>query len=145
LGVECRKRLIHKEHSWLHRESASELHTLSHPAGELVHVGLAEPRQVYQPDVAISELLAVHALLAGHLQAQLHVCPHVKPWEQRRLLENDHAVCARLGDRASIEKRDAAVGVIEPGDDVEQSGFTAAGWPHDADKFPSFDVKGYVL
>ena len=59
LRIEGGEGLVHQQHPRLDGQRAGELHALLHAAGELVHEGLLELRQVHQLEVLSTMSLAL--------------------------------------------------------------------------------------
>ena len=61
------------------------------------------------------------------------------------LLEHHHPVTARASDTFSIRQHAAAIGRVEAGDDIEEGGFSASTWSHEAEEFPFGDFHAHVV
>src|ERR1700738_4820430 len=73
--VERAERFIHVNDVGIRRERARDLHTLAHPAGKLVRIGVFKSGQTHHVDVARDDLVPFY--WSAFLQAKANVLTHV--------------------------------------------------------------------
>src|SRR5262249_41448592 len=66
---------------------------------------------------------------AHHVEGKQHVVEHARPWQQRGRLKHDAGVGARLGHRGAGDRHRPGAWRYEAGDEPQQCGLAAAGWP----------------
>ncbi len=134
LGVEGAEGLIQQQHLGLHRQRAGQRNPLTLAAGELGRIARGHMAELHQ----IQQLLDPGAdrrlgrSLAAWLdpKAKRHVLEHRHVAKQGVVLEHEADVAlAHVQIRGILAADDdvAAVGLLQPGDDPQQSGLAAAG------------------
>src|SRR6185369_1475123 len=114
---------------------------LLHAAGELLWPVVFEAGQADPLDESIRDLAAIRLGYPALAQAERDVFAHGEPWEQRVRLKHHPAIRAGSRDFLPVQDDVAAGRPIEPGDDPQQRGFSAAGWAEDGDEVVVADAE----
>ncbi len=145
LQVQRAEWFVHKQDIGAHRQSAGDADTLLHAAGQLVRVGLGEAGQADEVDVLAGDFETLAFRTSLHFQAERHVLQRRSPWEQIEALEHHGSSGAGAGDAVSVDLDAAAIGLVEPVQDTQESGFAAAAGADDRNELQVGDVEGQVL
>ncbi len=129
-----------QQHLRAGRERPDDADALLHAARQAFRILILEREQTGKTEQRAGGGLALAALHALHLQAELDVLAHRLPGEQRVLLKHHAAVGARSRDRIAVDGDFAAGRLEKAGDRVEQRGFSAARWADDRNEFAGIDV-----
>ena len=120
---------------------AGDRDTLAHSAGELVNVAVLKFSQMHQAQIVLRLLAALGFGQAFHLHAEFDVLPDREPGKQSVLLEDQDAVGARALNGIAIHQDLAGGWSLQAGNQVQQSGFAAAGGADNAEKFSRANVE----
>ena len=143
--VERAERLVHQDQFWIVDEGAGDRRALLHAAGQLLRIFVfvaGEPDQIEQ--IAGAGPRGLHRQ-ADDFGRQQHVVQNGSPFQQQRLLEHHADIaggverCFRIADLDG-----AAVGVMQPGQDLQHRGLAAAGGADQRDQLAFPDVHGDV-
>ena len=128
-GVERAERLVHQQDVGVLGEGAGQRDPLAHAAGELVRALVGEVRRGGRRSSSSATRSCALALRRrrGACSGELDVAGDGEPREQRRLLEHQ-------GGAARRRRRVPGVGLVEPGDEVEQGALAAARGADEADE-----------
>ena len=89
----------------------------------------------------IGDLAAIRLGNPALAQAERDVFAHGEPWEQRVRLKHHAAIRAWARDFVAVQDDAAAGRPVEPGDDPQQRGFSAAGRAEDGDEVVVADAE----
>src|SRR6266536_303827 len=109
LGVERAERLVHEEHGRIDGERARQRDAHAHAARELVRERVLEPGERDASDELSRARLRLGAAEALRAEHEDEVLPDREPREERRLLEDEHAIRPRSLHVAPVE-RDVSAG-----------------------------------
>ncbi len=141
LRVESGERLVHQKDVGLGGQGAGNGYALPHAARKLVNVAVLKFSEVYEPEIVFRLLQAFGLGNTLHLHAEFDVLANGEPWEKAVFLEDEDAVGARALHGISVDKDLAGCLRVQAGNQVEQSGLTAARGPDDAEKFARLNLK----
>ena len=143
--VERAERLVHQDQLGIVDEGARDRGALLHAAGQLLRIFVlvaGEPDQIEQ--IAGAGPRGLHRQ-ADDFGRQQHVVENGSPFQQQRLLEHHADVARGIERRFRIADLDgAAVGVVQPGQNLQHRGLAAAGRADQRDQFAFPDVHGDV-
>ena len=148
LRVERSERLVEQQEGGVRRQRAGKGHPLALSAGKLPRIPVTEfgqlekRRQLVQPSLDVAP---AHAL---QLEPERHVLPHVHVRKQRVVLKHHvHVAPVRrpVRDIAALEDHPSGVGRLEPSQDAQGRGLSAAGRPQQRHEFPRRDVELHPL
>jgi hypothetical protein len=141
--VEGPERLVHVEQVGLGHEGAGDLDPLEHPSRQFMRVAFLEPGQTHQVHMMCDDLVPLRVRCP--VQRELQIPSHGHPREHRAALRDQDPPAARREDRASVDQDFSAVGLLKPGEHVEERRLAAARWPDDGDEFTLTDRERHVL
>src|SRR4051794_31848740 len=101
---------------------------MTHAAGELVRIVIAELRQIDHREQLFGPTARDRAILAANLWAEHQILPDSEPGKQVRVLENDAATRIGRKDRIAVFADRSRGRLLEPGNDIQQGCLAAAGW-----------------
>jgi hypothetical protein len=145
VGVECCERLVHQQHFRIVGEASRDRDALLHAAGEFVRIAVGETGQADQVKEMPRDVAPLLWLEPGDVEPELDILRGGAPGKQRILLEYDAAVATGSGDRPAIEQDTAAGRRGEPGQQIEQGGFSAAARADQSEEFAGANVERDVL
>ncbi len=134
LRIKRRERLVHQQDLRVHRQRASDRHALAHASGELVHVSICEPREVYHAQEVKRAAAPLRTSHAHALQRKLDVLNDVEPWKEGGLLEDHATVRAGTRDVSPAHPDAAARRRLEAGDEVQQRRLAATRRANETDE-----------
>ena len=142
--VEIGERFVEQEQQGITHQRAAHRHALTLAAGKLRRPTVEQRLDLQQP----GHIRHGRFLLRPGDMAAFHSERDVLAHRHRRIerigLEHhgDVAVLRRdVVDDPSTDFHDPCARAIQPGNDVEQRGFTAAGWSNQHGEFTAFDVE----
>jgi len=111
-------------------ESPGDRHALLHAAREFPGVAVFEAVQTDQAEEVEGGPAVALAPEALHVDRQQHVIENAAPGKEHRRLEGHADVASGAGDGGAAQRRLAAGGGKDAGQDLEQCGLSTAGWAH---------------
>ena len=118
--VEPRERLVHQEDAGLHAQGPHKGEALGHASRDLVGIVIAISRQARHGEIAGFQLAPARGRHPAAGERKIEIPLRGKPWEQARLLE-------QVADAAAAHAHPPLIDLVQPGEDVEQGRFAAAG------------------
>src|SRR6185369_7783258 len=136
--VQGRKRFIHQEQPWIGQDRPPDGHALFFTAGEIVDPPLQEVPELQHGHQAVKIDPALPGCTAMVTVEQ--VPRNVQMWKKMGMLEDDPDpslirgdVPAMVMERLAVQADDAAVRLLQPGDQAYQGRFSAPRRTEDAD------------
>jgi len=129
-------------------------YTLLLTAGELLRVVIAAMHDLHFVQYHFHALFAFGSFYAKIDQGQLDIFKHGELIDEVEALEYEADVAfAQVGSFAFVEVRHfyaieheaPAIGIVQQAQNVQKSGFSAAGGAHYGDEFPFFDFEAKVI
>ena len=145
LRVERAERLVHQQDFRIADQHLREADALALAAREHVRIAVAERAQAHARQPGLRPRTRIARRHAGRFQSDGDVLQRRLPGKQRVGLEQVAGLAVERGKRAAEDIDAAARRRDQPGGDVEQRGFAAAGRPHDGDEFAVADVQRRAL
>ncbi len=142
--VERGERLVHQQDRCVDGERPNQPHSLLHPAGEFVRVGVAEVAEADLVEEIADRCARCRRRRASvDVEQQAGVRFDGAPREQRRRLghEADLLVASGLGRRHAVDDDLARRRLFEAGDQAQQGGLAAARRPEERDRLAVTDVE----
>src|SRR5690349_20020142 len=96
---------------------------------------------MHQAQIMLRLLAALGFGQAFHFHAELHVLRDREPGEKPVVLEDRDAVGDGTLNGSAIRQNLAGGWRLQAGNQVQQSGFSATRWAHDAEKFSRADIE----
>ena len=145
--VERAERLVEQQKRAVEQHGAQKGGALAHPAGEFARAPLGEAGQAEGLKLRQRPPPRFGARDALHLQPQRDIVEHGAPGEEQVFLGHvAEPGEALLGaERLAVDQDFAAVGRVEPGDQVEQGALAAAGGPDERDEFAVGDIERDIV
>ena len=152
LGVQRAEWLIEQQYARLDRQGAGQGDPLPLAAGQLRGIAPGERRQLDQVQEFVNA--GPNHALGGALPARFDpqsegdVVEHGHVPEQRVMLEHETDLAvAHVGGGGVllVEKHLAVIRRLQTGDDPQQGGFAAAGWPQQAHQFAGWKIQRDVV
>src|SRR5581483_5483865 len=122
LRVERAEGLVEQQHFRPGSERANDADALLHAAGEAVGIMFLEGLQAGKPEQGARRALALRAVHAPHLQAELDILAYRLPGKQRILLEYHAALGARTIHLFTVDHDHAGCWLEKARNSVEQCG-----------------------
>ena len=143
--IERAERLVHQDQFWIVDEGARDRGALLHAAGQLLRIFVfvaGEPDQIEQ--IAGAGPRGLHRQ-ADDFGRQQHVVQNGSPFQQQRLLEHHADIAGGIERCFRVADLDgAAVGIMQPGQDLQHRGLAAAGGADQRDQLAFLHVHGDV-
>jgi hypothetical protein len=136
--VERAERFIEKQDLGLHGERTGEADALLHAARNLrraLVLGMAHMDQLEAEHGPVMSLAGILGRAKYLVDCEPDILVSGEPGQQRVVLEHHRSVGPGLGHLAVLEQHRAGADLGEPGDDVEQCRFPAAGMADDGNVF----------
>src|SRR5664280_1847330 len=99
-----------------------------------MHPRALEGTETNQLPVVRGDVQALAPRHSGHAQAEGHVIPHAQPGKERRFLKHYHSVGTWSDDGLCPEQNLTAARLLQPGNQIEERGFTAPGGSYQSDE-----------
>jgi hypothetical protein len=145
LRVERAERLIHQQNLRIADQHLRQPDALALAAGQHVRVAIAERSQADAGQPALRPLARLGRRRTRRLQADGDVFQRGLPGKQRVGLEQVAGLAVERGQFGAEYVGAAGRGRHQPGGDIEQRGFAAAGRPDDGHEFPVGDIERGAL
>src|SRR5262245_47246187 len=145
LRIERAERLVHQQDFRIADEHLDEADALPLAAREHVRIARAELGEADAGKPGPRALARERAGDAGGLEPDRHVLQRRLPRKQRLRLEQVTGLAVEAGERRAEDLDAARRGRNEPGGDVEQGRFAAAGRADDGDELTGGNRKGGTL
>src|ERR1700738_4909666 len=126
--IERGERLVGEQDIRAVRERANDRDPVTHAAGKLVRIVIAEFRQPYHGEKVFGAGAGNGKIFAAHLRSEHQIVPDREPGKEIWVLEDDAATRIRLRDRDAAFTAPAGTRLLKSGDDVQQRGLSASGW-----------------
>src|SRR5438477_3371819 len=141
LGIERPEGLVHEEDFRIAGEGAGQGDAVPHPSGKLVDAGVREPRQTDEAQELFHPGRNAVLRPARLLERVGDVPGHVAPGKEGVVLEKHRPIGARTAYAIAAEEQLALVGLVEPGEEIEQGGLAASARTAEAKKLAGLDVE----
>src|ERR1700686_3997438 len=108
-------------------------------------VAVLELGEMNQAQVILSFLLALSFGNGFHQHTKLDVLAYREPGKQAEFLEDENSVGTSTLDNFVVHQHVSRCCLVKSGDQVQQRGFSAARWSHNAEKFACFHFQIDVI
>ena len=136
--------LVQKQYLRLVDEGAHQRHALRHAAGKLGRVIVTKLRQAGYFEHMLN-FFGLALIVAPQIEAEGNILLRSQPREKRRILEYQPSAGGGAAYLLAVDRNAAQGGRDKPRHKAQYSGFSAAGGPHQRNKFPAGHLYAHIL
>ena len=144
--IKRRERLVHQQNVGIEQQRPGDGDALLHAAGEFINAlggkirKSDERKELVRTDLVLGADAAVFVA-----QRERDITEHIEPRQQRRPLEHDADLVARLGHLQVVDADRPACGEDQARDQPQQGRLAATGWTEHRQKFVLADIERHVF